>query len=68
MPTCSHCHYRFKTLEDELDMHECPRCGYFPSGHLCEECGEECDCGDRSICRHCEACIDHLLSEKESEQ
>lgn len=31
MARCSNCRHRFATLEDEADMHECPRCGYHPN-------------------------------------
>jgi hypothetical protein len=30
MPTCSRCGYHFRTLEDEQDIHSCPRCGLEP--------------------------------------
>ena len=30
MPTCPYCRHRFRTLDDETDMHPCPRCGYDP--------------------------------------
>ena len=28
MPTCPKCRYYFRTLDDETNMHDCPRCGY----------------------------------------
>jgi len=30
MPTCPRCHRHFRTLEDEENDHECPRCGWAP--------------------------------------
>lgn len=27
---CGKCGHVFRTLEDEADMHPCPRCGYTP--------------------------------------
>ena len=30
MPKCPDCKCRFRTLEDEQDMHDCPRCGCSP--------------------------------------
>ena len=44
MALCSKCRFRFATLEDEFDQHECPRCGFgvpeeFPPGD--EDDGEE---------------------------
>jgi len=40
MPTCPNCKNRFKTLEDEQDMHDCPKCGFSP-GDLVGECEDE---------------------------
>lgn len=34
MATCPHCRRHFRTLEDEADMHDCPFCGYPPSGNM----------------------------------
>lgn len=31
MARCSNCRHHFRTLEDEADMHECPKCGYHPN-------------------------------------
>lgn len=28
MARCSKCRFRFATLEDESDQHECPKCGF----------------------------------------
>ena len=30
MALCPECRYKFRTLDDEDGMHECPRCGYHP--------------------------------------
>lgn len=29
MPICPKCNRRFRVLDDEQDIHECPSCGYF---------------------------------------
>ena len=42
MPQCSQCRHRFRTLEDETDMHDCPRCGYGPrEPEYCAWCSAE---------------------------
>ncbi len=48
MAQCSRCRHRFRTLEDEEGMHDCPRCGW--DGRPCQYCGSyrcEGDCPER---------------------
>lgn len=63
MPRCPKCRYRFATLEDETDMHACPRCGYGEPEppryevvdadeiHFCDRCSHSyvtnCACSER---------------------
>ena len=45
MAKCPHCRFHYLTLDDEADMHDCPRCGY--GKHRCPWCGEDesdCEC------------------------
>lgn len=60
MATCSECKCKFRTLEDEMDMHECPDCGYHPKKILtanvkCSDCGSlyEYD-GEEMYCPICD--------------
>lgn len=34
MPRCPHCRHHFRTLDDEIDMHDCPHCGYGPDTNV----------------------------------
>ncbi len=39
MSRCPHCTRSFRTLEDEIGMHDCPHCGYPPwEEHACYWC------------------------------
>ncbi len=37
MAQCGRCRHRFRTLDDEEGMHDCPRCGW--DGQQCDYCG-----------------------------
>ena len=40
MAQCSKCRYRFRTLDDEEGMHDCPSCGYDGFAFHCVVCNE----------------------------
>lgn len=37
MPTCPKCKTYFRTLEDEQDIHSCPKCGFSPEDLMEED-------------------------------
>ena len=66
MARCPRCRKHFRTLEDEVGMHDCPHCGYPPHGYAEDDEHECANCGARTtemwhhhldgvICDGCEA-------------
>jgi Zn ribbon nucleic-acid-binding protein len=43
---CPNCRARFRALEDEAGMHECPHCGFDPHDDLKPEEDEESETAD----------------------
>lgn len=52
MSKCPHCRRSFQTLEDEIGMHDCPHCGYFPEPEV--------------TCAWCNAPMSHDIDDEEN--
>lgn len=64
MPRCPACGCRFRTLDDEEGMHECPACGLSPHAVTCASCDRWGDPSELDPAGHCPDCSEYHRCEE----